>query len=111
MDAAPSAAAAGWKLSHDAGRTHAVAARCRLAANDVSLLRDLATAAMGIVALPVFVAAPVVAAGGLVPVLPEWATRRVDVHAVFPSHKSLSPALRAFVDLATARLGAALDGS
>ncbi len=110
VDNAPSAAATGWKLTHDDGRTHAVPARFRLAANDASLVRDLATAAIGIVALPVFVAAPAVAAGRLVPVLPDWATRRVDVHAVFPSHKSLSPALRAFVDLAVARLGAALDG-
>lgn len=111
VDNAPSPAAAGWTLTHDDGRTQAVPARCRLAANDAALLRDLATAAIGIVALPVFVAAPAVAAGRLTPVLPDWATRRVDVHAVFPSHKSLSPALRAFVDLAVSRLGAALDGS
>lgn len=110
VDNAPAAAATGWKLTHDDGRTHEVQARCRLAANDASLLRDLATAAIGIVTLPVFVAAPAVAAGKLAPVLPGWATRRVDVHAVFPSHKSLSPALRAFVDLAVARLGSALDG-
>jgi DNA-binding transcriptional LysR family regulator len=110
LDNAPAVSAAGWPLSHDDGREHGVPARFRLAANDALLLRELAATGAGIASLPAFVAAPAVAAGRLVPVLPGWATRRVDVHAVFPSHKSLSPALRAFVDLAVQRLGAALDG-
>ena len=87
-----------------------VPARFRLSANDPLLLRESAATGAGIVTLPSFVAAPAVTAGHLVPVLPDWTTRRVDVHAVFPSHKSLSPALRAFVDLAVLRLGSALDG-
>lgn len=110
IDNAPAAAAPGWPLTHDDGREHAVASRFRLAANDAALLRELAVTGAGIVTLPVFVATPALAAGTLVPVLQGWATRRVDVHAVFPSHKSLSPALRTFVDLAVLRLGAALDG-
>ncbi len=108
LDNAPSAAVSGWQLSHDDGRRETVPARFRLAANDALLLRELAATGAGIASLPAFVAAPAVADGRLVPVLPGWATRRVDVHAVFPSHKSLSPALRAFVDMAAERLGAAL---
>jgi DNA-binding transcriptional LysR family regulator len=110
IDNQPSAASSGWQLTHDDGRLQPLQARFRLAANDAPLLRELAASGAGIVTLPVFVAAPAVAAGRLVPVLPGWAARRVDVHAVFPSHKSLSPALRALVDLAVLRLGAALDG-
>lgn len=110
IDNAPSAAASGWRLTHDDGREHLVASRFHLAANDAALLRELAATGSGIVNLPVFVAAPAVATGQLVQVLPGWATRRVDVHAVFPSHKSLSPAVRSFVDLAVLRLGAVLDG-
>lgn len=110
IDNAPAAATTGWQLTHDDGRTHSVKVRFRLASNDALLLRELAATGAGIVVLPVFVAAPAVAAGGLEPVMQGWATRRVDVHAVFPSHKSLSPALRAFVDLAVSRLGASLGG-
>lgn len=110
IDNTPSAPQKGWDLTHDDGQRHAMPRRFRLAANDALLLRELAATGAGIVAVPVFVAAPALAAGNLVPVLPGWATRRVDVHAVFPSHKSLSPALRAFVDLAVLRLGAELDG-
>jgi DNA-binding transcriptional LysR family regulator len=110
IDNAPTAAMPGWQLTHDDGRLHPMLARFRLAANDALLVREMAATGAGIASLPAFVAAPAVAAGRLVPVLPAWATRRLDVHAVFPSHKSLSPALRAFVDLAVLRLGTALDG-
>jgi DNA-binding transcriptional LysR family regulator len=109
LDNAAAAPGEGWAFTHDDGRQETLAVRSRLAANDARLLAEIATAGAGIANLPAFVAAPAVAAGRLVPVLPGWATRRVDVHAVFPSHKSLSPALRAFVDLAVLRLGAALD--
>jgi len=110
LDNAPSGPTERWTLSHDDGRTAVVPARFGAVANDSALVRELAAGGAGIVTLPDFVAAPAVAARRLVAVLPGWATRRLDVHAVFPSHKSLSPALRAFVDLAVLRLGALLDG-
>lgn len=108
IDNAPSAPTDRWTLSHDDGRQAIVQARFRLVGSDPTLLREVAALGDGIVSLPDFVAAPALAERRLVPVLSSWATRRVDVHAVFPSHKSLSPALRAFVDLAVQRLGASL---
>ena len=108
IDNAPTAPSDGWQLVHDDGTACAVPARFGLVGNDPVLLRALAVASGGIVSLPDFVAAPELAARRLVAVLPGWATRRVDVQAVFPSHKSLSPAVRAFIDLAAESLGAAL---
>lgn len=108
IDNAPAAGSERWALSHDGGATRTLAAAFRVVGNDPVLLREMAATGTGIVSLPDFVAAPAVAARRLLQVLPGWATRRVDVHALFPSHKSLSPALRAFVDLAAERLGAAL---
>lgn len=84
-------------------------ARFGIVGTDPAMLREVTAAGLGIASLPVFVAESAVAARRLVPVLPDWATRIVDVHAVFPSHKSLSPALRAFVDLAADQLGRALE--
>lgn len=55
-----------------------------------------------------FAAKPDVEAGRLVPVLADWWTRRLEIPAVFPSFKSLSPAVRAFVDLIAERLPARL---
>lgn len=109
VDNAPTGPGEAWTLTHDDGREAAVPALCRVTATDALLLAEVAAGGAGIANLPAFVAAPAVAAGRLVLVLPGWATRRVDVHALFPSHKSLSPALRAFVDLAVLRLGVALD--
>lgn len=108
IDNAPMAPTDRWTLSHDGGGTMAVPARFRMVGNDPALLREVTATGAGIASLPDFVAAPALAQRRLQPVLPAWATRRVNVHAVFPSHKSLSPALRAFVDLAAERLGAAL---
>lgn len=109
IDNAPSAPTDHWTLTHDDGREASVPARFRLVGNDPALLREVAARGEGIVSLPDFVAAPALAERRLVPVLAAWATRRVEVHAVFPSHKSLSPALRAFVDLAALRLGESLQ--
>jgi DNA-binding transcriptional LysR family regulator len=109
IDNAPKAPTDRWALTHDDGREATVAARFRLVGNDPALLREVAARGEGIVSLPDFVAAPALAERRLVPVLAPWATRRVEVHAVFPSHKSLSPALRAFVDLAALRLGESLQ--
>lgn len=110
LDNAPMAPTDRWTLRHDRGETVVVQARFRVVGNDSALLREVTAAGAGIANLPCFVAASALAQRRLQPVLPAWTSRRVDVHAVYPSHKSLSPALRAFVDLAAARLGAALEG-
>lgn len=110
IDNAPMAPTDRWTLSHDNGETVVVPVRFRMIGNDSALLRDVTATGAGIASLPCFVVAAALAQRRLQPVLPAWATRRVDVHVVFPSHKSLSPALRAFVDLVAARLGAALEG-
>lgn len=111
LENAPAAPTDRWLLSHDDGAEAVVAAQFRLVGNDPIVLREVAVLGEGIVSLPEFVAAPALADRRLVPVLAPWATRRVDVHAIFPSHKSLSPAVRAFVDLAVVRLGETLQRS
>lgn len=106
---APGTPGTHWTLTHDDGRRATVLAVPRMAGNDPVLLREVAAQGLGIASLPDFVAAPALAERRLRPVLAPWATRRVEVHAVFPSHKCLSPALRAFVDLAAERLGPLLQ--
>jgi DNA-binding transcriptional LysR family regulator len=98
-----------WTLSHDNGDTVVIPASFRMIGNDPTLLRDAAVTGIGIASLPCFIVDAAPKKQRLQPVLPAWATRRLDVHAVFPSHKSLSPALRAFVDMAAQRLGEALE--
>lgn len=45
-------------------------------------------------------------AGRLVQVLPDWSPAAVPVHAVFPSHRFLTPKVRAFVEHAQANFPA-----
>ena len=48
--------------------------------------------------LPAFHAASAIASGGLLHILPEFKHRSVDVHALYPSHRSLSAKVRVFID-------------
>jgi len=60
--------------------------------------RDAALAGLGIAENLEMIAAPELAAGRLVRVMPQWTRPPVPVHAVFPSQRYLTPKVRAFVD-------------
>jgi LysR family transcriptional regulator for bpeEF and oprC len=90
-----------WHLARD-GREERIEFQARLRINNSFAVRDAAASALGIAQLPLIVAAPLVAAGGLVAVLPEWSPPRVPVNAVFPSTRYLTPKVRAFIDHAAA---------
>lgn len=76
----------------------------RLVCNDDLVRLESAIANQGIAVLPTFVARSALDRGLLVSVLPDWAVRIVDVSALYPSYKDLSPAVRAFVALAKEQL-------
>jgi DNA-binding transcriptional LysR family regulator len=81
----------------------------RLVCNDADILLDAAIAHQGIAVLPRFVALNAIAQHRLEPVLPEWHIHRVDINALYPSYKDLSPAVNAFVNLAKRYLKTVLD--
>lgn len=72
------------------------------------VLRDLLVAGLGIGALPSFLAAPAIARGALVEVLPEYRFAPRQVFAVYPTSRHLQPKVRAFVDFLAERLPTAL---
>lgn len=74
----------------------------RLNVNNSFAVRDAAVEGLGIGQLPWLLAAPMVAAGALQPVLADWQLPSAPVHAVFASARYLTPKVRAFVDLAVA---------
>lgn len=109
LEGNPTPSATSWTLRHDVdGRQERIDARFRLITNDVTTLQTAALAGLGIASLPTFAAHDDCATGRLRPVLADWSTRQLDIHAVYPSHKSLSPAVRAFVELASKRIRARL---
>ena len=63
-----------------------------------------AIAHQGIAALPKFTVLQAVRDDRLKPVLPDWHVKLVEINALYPSYKDLSPAVRAFVELAQKRL-------
>ncbi len=72
----------------------------RLVCNDADILLDVAIAHQGIAVLPKFIAIEAIEKHQLEPVLPTWYVQQVDINALYPSYKDLSPAVSAFVDLA-----------
>jgi DNA-binding transcriptional LysR family regulator len=111
LECASQASANHWMLQHDDGREpERVEARFAVITNDAATLQMTAVSGHGIASLPTFAARAEVSAGRLRPVLPAWSTRQFDIHAIVPSRKSVTPAVRAFIDLVGARIAQGLAG-
>jgi DNA-binding transcriptional LysR family regulator len=70
----------------------------RYIANDLLMLKLAALGGSGMCWLPDYMCEEELRNGSLVQLLPEWATPVGVVHAVFPSRRGLSPAVRSFLD-------------
>jgi len=95
------APARGWTLHHPQRREPVcIAGPSYLRVNIGTGVRSALLAGLGIGQLPHAVASELVADGRLLPVLTPWQPPAVEVFAVFPSNRYLTPKVRAFVDLA-----------
>ncbi len=86
-----------------------VAIAPRLICNDAQVLLANAIAHQGIAVLPSFTAAAAVRDGLLIPLLPDWQVNRVEITALYPTYKDLSPSVRAFLEIAKAALKQSLE--
>lgn len=75
-----------------------------LISDDFHTLRQCATDGMGIAMLPDYLAQQAVADKKMVRVLDKWVGRSVDVFAIYPSHKSVTPKLRVMLDFLESNL-------
>lgn len=75
-----------------------IALQPHLRANNGEVLREAAIAGMGIIAQPDFIVDQALAAGLLVPVLPQWEVPPIGIHAVYSSRSHLAPKVRSFID-------------
>ncbi|HEV7308048.1 LysR substrate-binding domain-containing protein [Ensifer sp.] len=87
-----------WRLECTNGERTVVRHQPRFLTDDMAALRDAALDGAGIVQLPSMMIWKDLAAGTLVPVLPEWRPASGIVHAVFPSRRGLLPSVRTFID-------------
>ena len=86
------------RLHHTDGREAVLQQRPRLIADDLLTLKLAVLGGTGMCSLPDYMCEDELRDGRLVQLLPDW-TRPVGVvHAVFPSRRGLSPAVRSFLD-------------
>lgn len=81
-----------------------VTVKGRLTVNNSSMAVDAAVAGIGIALVPAFLSAEAVAAGQLVPVLPEYRVCHGGLYAMYPSREHMPTALRAFIDFIGERM-------
>ncbi len=91
-----------WTL-HDAGSTAKAQGLPRLRVNSGSEVLNAVLAGIGIGQLPDFIALSHEKARELIRVLAPWRPPAVEVYAVYPSNRYLTPKVRRFVDLACER--------
>ncbi|MDD2713384.1 MAG: LysR substrate-binding domain-containing protein, partial [Simplicispira sp.] len=80
------------------GREEIVHHTPRYVADDLLTLKFAVLAGTGMCWLPDYMCHEEISSGRLVHLLPGWAPPRGIVHAVFPSRRGLSPAVRQFLD-------------
>ena len=101
----PGGRRAAWTLSTGVPQeSRSITGQARLRVNNSFAVRDTVLRGLGIGQLPLLVAMQAGTRERLVRVLPAWSGEPTPVHAVYPSHRFLSPNVRAFVDLAVERL-------
>jgi DNA-binding transcriptional LysR family regulator len=96
-----------WQFTARAGAVKSVALQSIAIIPEPDVLRTLLVAGAGIGVLPAFHAKDSVASGSLLRLLPDWSIGRVDVHALYPSHRSLSAKVRVFIDALAVHLAEA----
>lgn len=96
-----------WKFTGPRGQARTVRMASRLRCDSAAALRALLQAGAGISTLDSFSAAPAVAQGSLVRVLPHWQLPTGGVHAVYAPGRHVPAKVRAFIDFCALRLGTA----
>jgi DNA-binding transcriptional LysR family regulator len=87
-----------WQLSDAAGKLHPVKVRGTLHTNNGDTARAAALGGLGIIWQPTFLIGADLAAGRLVPLLPDYRMPDIDILAVYPSRRHLSAKVRAMID-------------
>lgn len=87
------------------GEPIAVAMHGRIVANNGEAMRDMAIAGLGLVLLPMFIAADPLRAGTLIPVLPDQHPLAYNIYAVYPPTRHVPAKVRAFVDHVVRHIG------
>ncbi|AEG93776.1 LysR family transcriptional regulator [Ramlibacter tataouinensis] len=94
-----------WAFRKAGGALHDIEFEAGTVVPEPDVVRTMLVGHAGIGLLPDFHAEAEIAAGRLLRVLPAFDCSSVDVHALYPSHRSLSAKVRVFIDSLVAHLG------
>jgi DNA-binding transcriptional LysR family regulator len=86
-----------WTVEGAQGKVH-VPVKSNFMSNNAELLRQAATAGMGIVGRPSFSLRDDLSSGRLIRLLPDYQLGRVSVSMVYPSRRFLPAKIRSFID-------------
>ena len=87
-----------WTFTGPDGESVSVEPSLRISVNEALTVHRLVLNGAGIGVISAYICGPEIEAGRLVRLFPEWQLPSVDVNVLFPSHRELSPVVRAFVD-------------
>jgi DNA-binding transcriptional LysR family regulator len=91
-----------WVLTGPEGELR-IRIGARLQINNGDAIQAAIREGYGIARQPDFIAAPDLAAGRMVQILPEWRLPELGIHAVYPPTRTLSAKVRSFVDFLAER--------
>lgn len=95
-----------WRMRSPSGEVLEIETEPGTVIPEPAVTKVMLVGGAGIGWLPDFDAREALAAGALVRVLPDHTTEGVDVHALYPSHRSLSAKVRVFIDALAAHMAA-----
>ena len=93
-----------WHLKR-AGETTPVAVNGNISANEATALLHAVAANAGIAMLPTYLVSPLITAGELVAVLPDYSVDAMGIYGVYTSRRQMPLIVRSFLDFLTARFG------
>lgn len=95
-----------WRVRTSSGEIRELVTEPGTVIPEPAVAKIMLIGGAGIGWLPDFDARDAVASGTLIRVLPDHPVDSVDIHALYPSHRSLSAKVRVFIDALAAHLGA-----
>ncbi len=96
-----SATGSHWEFVDHKGEALSIRVGGSIKANNGMFLAEMAVAGNGIVYAPCFILLPLIDRGLLVRLLPDWETRRLPIHAVYPTRRHLSAKVQAMTAFLT----------
>lgn len=93
-----------WRLKNRRGLTETVESKPSIELNDLTSIKQITIEHGGVALLPVYMVNDSIEAKQLVRLMPQWTSMDYSIHCIYPSHRSMTPKLRAWIDYLASEL-------